>query len=123
VAAALKGVDGVQKVTLATGNREATVLRKAGVGADKDLDAAVRGAGFGASLIKVETVKLKVDGLDCAGCEERANKTLRGIKGTRRVSVSKVGKSATVTYEVKRTSLPKMLAALKKAGFPASKSS
>lgn len=123
MAAAIRAVKGVQGVTLNAGNSEATVVRKAGVGSDKDLEKAVRDAGYGAWLIPVKTIEIKVDGLSCSGCEERASSTLQGVKGTRKVKVSKANNSATVTYEVKSTSPTKIVAALKKAGFPARKSS
>ena len=125
MAAAIRAVKGVQGVTLNAGNSEATVVRKAGVGSDKDLEKAVRDAGYGAWLIPVKTIEIKVDGLSCSGCEERASSTPQGVKGTRKVKVkvSKANKSATVTYEVKSTSPTKIVWAHKKAGFPARKSS
>ena len=66
-------------------------------------------------MIAVQTVELNVDGLDCAGCAKRASTALKGVKGARMVRVSKADKSETITYEVKRTSPTKIVAALKKA--------
>ena len=51
------------------------------------------------------------------------NSALKGVKGTRKIKVSKASRSATVTYEVKNTSPAKIVTALEKAGFPARKSS
>lgn len=117
MAAALRAVKGVEHVVLSPASTEATVLRKAGVGRDADLANAVLAAGYGASVIKTATLTLNVSGLDCGGCEARADRALRAVKGTRRVEVSKRGHTARITYETRATSPKRIQAALKKAGF------
>ena len=90
---------------------------------DRDLAAAVRRAGFKAFVVPTRTVKLTLRGLDCSGCEARAKSTLRKAAGTKSAAISKSKEQAEVTYDTRKTSTTKLLAALKKAGFAAQKKS
>lgn len=121
MAAALESVQGVKDAVVAAGGLEATVVREAGSGSDADLTDAVKRAGYGAWVIPTQKVELAVTGLECSGCETKADAAIRRVKGTRRVRVSKKARRATVVYETKRASTTKIMQALKKAGFASRK--
>jgi copper chaperone CopZ len=121
VTGALKSVKGVTDVSINSRKTEATVTRKAGVGSNGDLEAALKDAGYGGVVIATAQLELRVNGLECGGCETKAEKAIEAIKGTRKVSVSKLGRSAKITYETKQTSPEAIMKVLKKAGFPATK--
>lgn len=120
---ALRKVSGVKEVNKGSHVKELEIVRDGRMKRDGDLTAAVKGVGFKSSVIPTATVKLNVQGLDCTGCEARAKSTLEKAKGTKNADVSKAKKQAEVTYDTRKTTTAKILAALKKAGFSAQKRS
>ncbi len=119
---ALRNVSGVKEVKKGSHVRELQIVRDGRMKSDAELTAAVKGVGFGAKVVPTATVKLSVKGLDCSGCEGRAKATLEKASGTKKAAVSKAKKQAEITYDTRKTSTEKLVAALKKAGFEAKKS-
>ena len=117
----MRKVPGVKEVNKGSHGRELEIVRDGRMKRDSELTAAVRRVGFASSLVPTVTVKLNVQGLDCTGCEARAKSTLDRAKGTKNADVSKASKQADVTYDTRKTTTAKILAALKKAGFSAQK--
>ncbi len=120
---ALRNVPGVKEVNKGSHRKELEIVRDGRKKNDKELTAAVKGVGFAASVVPTATVKLTVRGLDCGGCEARAKATLEKAAGTKSAAVSKKTKQAEITYDTRKTTTTKLVAALKKAGFPAEKKS
>ena len=113
MAAALRRVRGVISAT--ADNRQAVVQRDPKIASDQDLVSAVQGAGYRASVLRVERCRIDVD--------------MRGDDGIRRVtaaivkvpgvkSLALVGKRvARVDYDPRRTSEQKLVDAVRRAGF------
>ena len=51
----------------------------------------------------METVELKVEGMDCEGCVKSVTRMLSGVPGVQKVDVSLAQASARVTYDPART--------------------
>jgi copper chaperone len=67
----------------------------------------------------METVELKVEGMDCQGCVKSVTRTLSGVPGVQKVDVSLAAANATVTYDPAKTSVPDMKKAVERAGYKA----
>jgi copper chaperone len=67
----------------------------------------------------METIELKVDGMDCDGCVKSVTRMLCGVPGVHSVDVSLAESRARVTYDPAKASVPDMKKAVVRAGFKA----
>jgi len=67
----------------------------------------------------METVELKVQGMDCQGCVQSVTRMLNGVPGVAQVEVSLDPQRARVTYDPARVSVPLMKKAVERAGYKA----
>jgi len=67
----------------------------------------------------METVELKVEGMDCEGCVKSVTRMLSGVPGVQKVDVSLAQANAQVTYDPAKTSVPDMKKAVERAGYKA----
>jgi copper chaperone len=67
----------------------------------------------------METVELRVEGMDCEGCVKSVTRMLSGVTGVSSVDVSLAQARATVTYDPARASVPDMKRAVERAGYKA----
>jgi copper chaperone len=67
----------------------------------------------------METIELKVEGMDCEGCVKSVTRMLSGVPGVQSVDVSLAEARARVTYDPARTTVPDMKKAVVRAGFKA----
>ncbi|HKU46576.1 MAG TPA: heavy-metal-associated domain-containing protein [Burkholderiales bacterium] len=65
----------------------------------------------------METVELKVEGMDCDGCVKAVTRMLSGVPGVQQVQVSLAEASAKVTYDPAQASVPAMKKAVERAGY------
>ncbi len=72
----------------------------------------------GAASAGERTVTLAVDNMYCASCPYIVKQSLAKVPGVENVVVSFEKKTATVTYDDERATLPGLLAATKDAGYP-----
>ncbi|WP_343080878.1 heavy metal translocating P-type ATPase [Ostreiculturibacter nitratireducens] len=77
---------------------------------------AVRSAGYG---VTVETARLDVDGMTCASCTGRVERTLMAQPGVLAAEVNLATKGATVRYAAGVTSPTELAMAVGKAGYEA----
>ena len=68
----------------------------------------------------METITLKVDGMTCGGCVASVTRVLKATPGVSDAVVKLEAKSATVTFDPARTSVPALKAAIDDAGYAAS---
>lgn len=68
----------------------------------------------------METVTLKVDGMSCGGCVGSVTRVLKATPGVSEAVVVLAAKSATVTYDPARTSVPALKTAIADAGYATS---
>jgi copper chaperone CopZ len=67
----------------------------------------------------METVELKVEGMDCEGCVKSVTRMLSGVPGVEEVDVSLAGGSARVTYDPARSGVAQLKRAVERAGYKA----
>ena len=67
----------------------------------------------------METVELKVEGMDCEGCVKSVTRMLSGVPGVQQVQVSLADASARVTYDPAQATVPAMKKAVERAGYKA----
>ena len=67
----------------------------------------------------METVELKVQGMDCEGCVKSVTRMLSGVPGVQTVDVSLAEARATVTYDPAKANVPAMKKAIERAGYRA----
>jgi copper chaperone len=67
----------------------------------------------------METVELKVEGMDCDGCVKSVTRMLSAVPGVHKVDVSLAEARAKVTYDPKKASVPDMKRAVERAGYKA----
>jgi copper chaperone len=67
----------------------------------------------------METVELKVEGMDCEGCVKSVTRMLSGVRGVSSVEVSLAEARAKVTYDPAQASIPDMKKAIVRAGYKA----
>jgi copper chaperone len=68
---------------------------------------------------RMETVELKVEGMDCEGCVKSVTRMLSGVAGVEKVHVSLQAGRATVTYDPAKTKIGDMKRAIERAGYKA----
>jgi copper chaperone len=67
----------------------------------------------------METVELKVEGMDCEGCVKSVTRMLSGVPGVQKVDVSLAQANAKVTYDPAEAEVPAMKKAVERAGYRA----
>jgi copper chaperone len=67
----------------------------------------------------METVELKVEGMDCEGCVKSVTRMLSGVPGVQSVDVSLQQARAKVTYDPAKANIPDMKKAIERAGYKA----
>ena len=67
----------------------------------------------------METVELKVEGMDCEGCVKSVTRMLSGVPGVQKVDVSLAQASARVTYDPAKSDLAQFKRAVERAGYKA----
>ncbi len=67
----------------------------------------------------METVELKVEGMDCDGCVKSVTRMLSGVPGVEKVQVSLAGANARVTYDPAKVGVADMKRAVERAGYKA----
>ena len=65
----------------------------------------------------METVTLKVEGMTCGGCVESVTRVLKATPGVGDAVVRLDARSATVTFDPGRTSVPALKSAIEDAGY------
>ena len=67
----------------------------------------------------METVELKVEGMDCEGCVKSVTRMLSGVAGVAKVDVSLAEARARVTYDPARSGPADFKRAVERAGYKA----
>jgi copper chaperone len=67
----------------------------------------------------METVELKVEGMDCDGCVKSVTRMLSGVPGVTSVEVSLAQARAKVTYDPSKADVGQMKRAVERAGYRA----
>lgn len=67
----------------------------------------------------METVELKVEGMDCEGCVKSVTRMLAGVPGVEKVNVSLAEGKASVTYDPAKSDVAQMKRAVERAGYKA----
>ena len=67
----------------------------------------------------METVELKVEGMDCEGCVKSVTRMLSGVSGVSKVDVSLSAASAKVTYDPAKSGIADFRRAVERAGYKA----
>jgi copper chaperone len=67
----------------------------------------------------METVELKVEGMDCQGCVKSVTRMLSGVPGVEKVDVSLEQGKAEVTYDPAKSGVAEFKRAVERAGFKA----
>lgn len=62
-------------------------------------------------------IKLKIEGMHCAGCSNRLEKILNNVDGVESAKVSLEEKSADIKYNEEEVELNKILQKIEDAGF------
>jgi copper chaperone len=70
-------------------------------------------------MAAMETVELKVEGMDCEGCVKSVTRMLSGVPGVQNVEVSLAEARARVTYDPAKAGVPDMKKAVQRAGYKA----
>ena len=71
----------------------------------------------GAAYADQQTVRLAVSGMYCATCPLTVKKSLSAVPGVSKVAVSFEQKSATVTFDDKKTNVPALIKATTDVGY------
>ena len=67
----------------------------------------------------METVELKVEGMDCEGCVKSVTRMLSGVAGVQSVDVSLEKALARVTYDPAKSGTAELKRAIERAGYKA----
>ena len=67
----------------------------------------------------MDTVELKVEGMDCQGCVKSVTRMLAGVPGVEKVDVSLEKASAKVTYDPAKSGPAEFKRAVERAGYKA----
>ena len=67
----------------------------------------------------METVELKVEGMDCEGCVKSVTRMLSGVPGVAAVEVSLEKQNATVSYDPAKSGPADFQRAVERAGYKA----
>ncbi len=110
VSRALEAVPGVVGVQVNLASEMAEVTGSASL---PDLDAALRGAGYG---LREQVMELQVTGMSCASCVARVERALQAVPGVLAVAVNLASERATLQV-LAGTPLESLEVALERAGY------
>ncbi len=65
----------------------------------------------------LETRDIGVRGMTCDKCVARVEKALRGLQGVKDVKVSRQEGNATISFDTRQTTIPKLHEAILKSGY------
>lgn len=68
---------------------------------------------------KKEQARLKVTGMTCDNCRRHVEDALKGVEGVSAAKVDLMFHKADVTYDPQKTTLDRLVAAVKAAGYEA----
>jgi copper chaperone len=68
---------------------------------------------------QMQTVELKVEGMDCQGCVKSVTRMLNGVAGVENVDVSLEQGRARVTYDPAKAGPAELKRAIERAGYKA----
>ena len=68
---------------------------------------------------RMETVVVKVEGMDCQGCVKSVTRMLAGVPGVEKVDVSLEEGRARVTYDPAKSGIAEFKRAVERAGYKA----
>jgi copper chaperone len=71
------------------------------------------------TIAAMETVELKVEGMDCQGCVKSVTRMLSGVAGVQGVDVSLEEGRARVTYDPAKSGPAEFKRAIERAGYKA----
>jgi copper chaperone len=96
-------------------------LHRHGERDDEDEQKALEAVGHVLKLYyrRMETVELKVEGMDCQGCVKSVTRMLSGVAGVDKVDVSLEEGRARVTYDPAKAAVADMKRAVERAGYKA----
>ena len=88
---------------------------------DEGEEKALEAVGHGLKLYyrRMETVELKVEGMDCQGCVKSVTRMLSGVPGVENVDVSLEEGRARVTYDPAKAGPTEFKRAVERAGYKA----
>jgi copper chaperone len=67
----------------------------------------------------MQTIELKVEGMDCEGCVKSVTRMLSGVPGVEKVDVSLAQARARVTYDPAKSGPEQLKRAIERAGYKA----
>jgi copper chaperone len=67
----------------------------------------------------METIELKVEGMDCDGCVKSVTRMLSSVPGVQQVDVSLAEARAKVTFDPAQANVAQMKKAVERAGYKA----
>jgi copper chaperone len=67
----------------------------------------------------METVELKVEGMECEGCVKSVTRMHSGLAGVQKADVSLAQANAKVTYDPAKVDVAQMKKAVERAGYKA----
>jgi copper chaperone len=70
-------------------------------------------------ISRMQTVELKVQGMDCQGCVQSVTRMLNGVPGVAQVEVSLDPQRARVTYDPAKSGPAELKRAIERAGYKA----
>ena len=131
----LEKLDGVDSVSVNLATERARVSYDPNVVRPDDLRAAIEKAGYGVEELQSEggqnghapvdasptgEITLDVEGMTCASCVRRVERSLSRVDGVSEASVNFATEQATVSYDPAAVDISALTAAVEKAGFGAS---
>jgi copper chaperone len=69
--------------------------------------------------LPMETIEMKVEGMDCEGCVKSVTRMLSGVAGVEKVDVSLEKALARVTYDPAKSGPAEFKRAVERAGYKA----
>jgi copper chaperone CopZ len=100
-----------------------TIFLLAGLVGGRAADAATSPTATGQPVVSPtgdsKTATLRVEKMMCQSCASRIKETLAKTDGVQTVEASSAEKKVTVRFDPAKTDIPKLIAALKVAGFDA----
>ena len=111
---ALSKVEGVEEAGVNLATERATVKYDPTRVKVEDLRAAVEKAGYG---VRIEEVALPIEGMTCASCVRRVEKSIARLPGVENVAVNLATEQASVKYNPAMVGREDFLKAVEKAGY------
>ena len=111
---ALRAADGVYDASVSLATEKAIVQYNPEKTSVQDLDAAVKGAGFG---VLRDTVQIRLGGIHCASCVQTVKKALMSLDGIFSATVNLTTNRAIVEYDAETIGISQMKKAIVGAGF------